>query len=349
LPRPPSNIKPTSIELALSRGFSGVATKFMDDHMDLEALDYFVKVAELGSVTAAAKLYALPKSTISLKLKRLESQVGVLLFAREGRSITVTDAGSEFLHHARRILSDCEDALAATAEFRNEVAGTLNIASTGEFGSSFTGQMLHAFSQRYPLVKLDLVFFAPTLLLTPDRLQSFDAIMSWDDAGDNELPGVKLGSATFALFASHAYLTKHGMPKTPQDLHEHRGVIYRKLLGLQSWRLQNNGQTTELMPPNEFVANDYWTLKYVAVCGQGIAYLPKFFASIECAHGNLTPVLPEWESDQKWIYIRYKGTRSKKLSAFLDFCTEYFAPGYEFSGPRYYVEAIDKPLAPSTL
>ncbi|WP_334174522.1 LysR substrate-binding domain-containing protein [Pseudoxanthobacter sp.] len=311
--------------------------------MNLEALDCFVKIAEVRSLSAAAKLHGLPKSTLSLKLRQLEADLGVALFAREGRGLDLTDAGTELLRHAQTILRSCESARSAVAEASAEVAGTLRIGATGEFGTAFNAQMLYAFRQRYPLVQLDLTFFSPSVLYTPDRLQGFDVIISWDDPGDGGYQWETLAGAAFALVASPSYLARNGVPQTPEDIdRDHRGVLYRRPGGLQNWRLQNGSQTADLLPRSDFIANDYWTVKYFAVAGEGIAFLPKFFTAIECERGHLSPVLPEWESEAKVIQIRYTrpALASRKLDAFVAFCKNYFAPGFNFRGPRYYVETV---------
>ena len=184
--------------------------------MDIEALDCFAKVAEAGSLSAAAKRHGLPKSTLSLKLRQLESDLGVPLFVRAGRGIELTDAGSELIRHARQILASCDGARSAMAEIRDEIAGTLRIGSTGEFGTAFEAQMLFAFRQQYPRVKIDLVFFSPSVLFNGDSLMNFDAIMSWDDAADRDGAGETLASTNFALFASPSYLARNGLRRSPR-------------------------------------------------------------------------------------------------------------------------------------
>ncbi len=314
--------------------------------MNLDALDCFAKIAEVRSLSAAAKLHGLPKSTLSLKLRQLEADLGVALFAREGRGLELTDAGTELLRHAQTILRACESARSAVAEASEEVAGTLRIGATGEFGTAFNAQMLYAFRQHYPLVQLDLTFFSPNVLYTPDRLQGFDVIISWDEPGDGGYQWETLANATFALVASPDYLARNGVPLMPDDIGEaHRGVLYRRPGGLQNWRLQRAGQTADLMPRSDFITNDYWTVKYFAVAGEGIAYLPKFFTSIECERKHLVPVLPEWESEEKAIQISYArpALASRKLDAFVKYCKNYFSPGFDFRGPRYYVETVLDP------
>jgi DNA-binding transcriptional LysR family regulator len=233
--------------------------------MDLEAVDYFIKVAEAQSLSHAAKLYGLPKSSLSHKVRALEDSLGVALFVRDGRELHLSDAGAEFLDHAQRIKESCEGAKAAIAEARHDIAGTLTIGSTGEFGTSFTSELLFAFRQ-------------PS--------------------------------------------------------------------GVQSWHMQHGGDVVDFTPTAQCMANDYWMLKYFAVAGEGIVYLPAFFTEIECMNGDLVPVLPDWRSPLVSINLLYMRRRyvSRKFAAFLDFCLDYYRQRAAYSSPRYCVEVV-RPLA----
>ena len=96
------------------------------------------------------------------------------------------------------------------------------------------------------------------------------------------------------------------------------------------------------MPHSDFVANDYWMIKYFAVAGEGIAYLPHFFTRLECEREHLMRVLPGWMSDEKRISVRMTShvAASRKTRAFVDFAARFFTHQYDFAGPIYYVDAI---------
>ncbi len=316
--------------------------------MDFEALRCFVRIAEGQSISAAAKLHGLPKSTLSLKLRQLEADVGSELFGRDGRALRLTDAGEELLRHAHAILAACESARSAVAEVREEIAGTLRVGFSGEFGTAFNAQMLYAFRRRHPKVKLDLVFFSASTLFDLDRLQAIDAIVAWDAVGAGGHDSVRLSSTRFGLFASPAYLAEAGVPEAPADLRRHRGVLYRTATGLQSWRLCRADETVDVLPADDLVANEYWTVKYFAVGGDGIAYLPRFFTRMECARGHLVPVLPDWLSEERFVHLYFPRGQdsSRKSAAFRDFCADYFRPEFAFDGPEYYFEALSGPHAP---
>jgi DNA-binding transcriptional LysR family regulator len=316
--------------------------------MDFEAIDYFVKVADAQSLSRAAKLFGLPKSSLSHKIRKLEDSLGVALFVRDGRDLLLSDAGAEFLEHAQRIKESCEGAQAAVAEVRREIAGTLTIASTGEFGTSFTSELLFAFRQKYPQIAVEVIFLSLGYFLAPERHQAFDGIFYWGEPVSDDYIARKLGEASFALYASPRYLDRHGAPQTPADLERHKAVAFREPNRLQAWRLEFGAETAEHQPSALCAANDYWMLKYFAVAGEGIVYLPAFFTEIECSNGDLVRVLPDWQSAPISINLLYMRRRyvSRKFATFVDFCLEYWRQRASYSTPRYCVEIVRPQAAP---
>ncbi len=319
--------------------------------MDLESIDYFVKVAEARSLSSAARLHRLPKSTLSHKIRALEDRLGVALFVREGRDLLMTDAGLEFLDHARRIQTSCGDAEAAIMSMRQDIAGTLIIGSTGEFGTSFTSELLFAFRQRHPQVRVEVVFLSPGYIYAPERPQAFDGIFSWGDPSQVDYVARRLTGATFGLYASPDYIARRGMPGKPEDLHSHRGVAFRRQTGLQSWHLVAGAETVDVLPESACTANDYWMIKYFSVAGEGIAYLPDFFTEIECATGHLVPVLRDWRSPEVPVNLLYPRRRhvSRKFAAFQSFCIDFYKNRGVHDVPRYCVEVVSSYPPPARL
>ncbi|MBN9669641.1 LysR family transcriptional regulator [Roseibium aggregatum] len=318
--------------------------------MDFQSLEAFVKIAESRSLSAAARLYDLPKSTISLRLRQLEEQIGAELFTRQGKSLELTDAGRVLLERARHILALCDDARTAVSSVQEDAAGVIKIGATGEFGTALNAQMLSAFRQTYPKIQLDLVFFSPSMFLDLSRQRTFDAVLSFNEDGRADRHAEVLTTVTHGLYASPHYLDAFGTPADTAALSAHRGVLYRTPDGIQSWKLKRKNRSVEVLPPGDIVANDYWTLKYFAVARAGIALLPQFFTELECQHNHLVPVLPEWRTEPRPICIRVPDQRyvAPKTRAFIDFCKTYFQPGFAFAGPRYYVEALQVPAGISS-
>lgn len=306
--------------------------------MDFTALDYFCKVAALGSVSIVAKVHNVAKSSISTKLRKLENELGAALFLREGHKQVLTDAGEEFYRHAQTLLRNRELAVESMSRFGSDVRGTLRIASTGEFGSSFTGELLYAFRSQHPEIKLDLTFYNPSLVIPQDRLHDFDVTLSWG-ANVND-KSILLTEVEFGLFAGKRHLADRDLPNHPKELSSHSGVLYREPFGIQRWQLRKGHEEIEILPEAEFIANDYWTLKYLAICGEGIAYLPRFFTSYECSTGVIVEVFPEWSSDKKGIFLTRSSRNSNKVNIFEKFCLDFFSDTGSYPRPKYYIEAV---------
>lgn len=153
----------------------------------------------------------------------------------------------------------------------------------------------------------------------------------------------------YGLYASPAYLAAHGTPGDVAALAGHKGVLYRDVDGVRPWRLTNGTETAEALPPADIVTNDYWTTKYFAVAGAGLALLPPFFTELEQRNGHLVPILPEWRTAPRNITLRVPDPRyvAPKTRAFIAFCKAYFQPGLDIDVPRYFVEALCFP-DPST-
>jgi DNA-binding transcriptional LysR family regulator len=313
--------------------------------MDFDAIDSFIKVAETQSLSQAARLHRLPKSSLSHKIRQLEDRLGVALFVREGRDMALTDAGTEFLAHAYRIQESCDHAEAAVNAMRHEIGGTLTIGSTGEFGTTFTSELLFAFRERYPQVRIDVIFLTPGLLFTPDRIRALDGIFFWGEPSQIDYVARPLALASYGLYASPAYLQAQGTPRSPAELHDHRGISYRMPTGLQSWHLKREPEVADVLPGAMCTANDYWMIKYFAVAGEGIAYLPDFFTAIECERGHLVPVLPDWRSPEVPINLLHPRQRymSRRFAAFQSFCIEFYQRQAAQYVPRYCVEVVRFP------
>ncbi|MDW9636427.1 LysR family transcriptional regulator [Sinorhizobium meliloti] len=311
--------------------------------MDLSVVDCFVKVADARSISAASRLHRLPKSTLSHRIRQLEDQFGVELFVREGHQLHLTDAGSELLRHARKIRASCDDAVTAMAEMHKEVAGTLRVGSTGEFGTTVTSELLYAFQMKYPQIILDVVFLSARQPFTDVSDMALDGIFHWGEPSDVDYVSRRLATASYGLYASPEYLAQHDQPASEDELARHRGLIFRSTTRLQPWYLSRpGGPETEILLTAALTANDYWTLKYFAVAGQGIAYLPGFFVETECQSGLLVPVLPEWRSREMAINLVYSRRRhvSRRFKAFVSFCMEFYRRRERDQIPRYFVEKI---------
>ena len=133
--------------------------------MDTLALESFVAVADEGSFSRAAERLFVTQPAVSKRISGLEEDLGVALFDRLGRQLSLTEAGSTLLVSARRILSDIADSRDAIHSLGDQVAGRLRLATSHHIGIHRLPPVLKAFTQRYPNVALDLLFLDSELAI----------------------------------------------------------------------------------------------------------------------------------------------------------------------------------------
>src|SRR5262252_4308637 len=189
--------------------------------LDLNLVSAFVRVVEDGSFTAAAQKLGLPKSSVSRRVTALERALRVRLLQRSTRKLVLTEAGRLYFDRARASLGGLADAGAAVTDLSSEIAGPIRLTAGGNSG--LLAKLVSEFVTRYPNVQIDVV-------LTPRRVdlvaEGFDLALRAGPLVDSALIARRLGRIEHGLFASQAYLRKHGRPRTLADLAKHRFVLF---------------------------------------------------------------------------------------------------------------------------
>lgn len=284
--------------------------------LDLAHLRAFARIADLGSVSGAARSLGMPKSSVSRSLARLENQVGTALIERSTRHLRLTDAGLLLRRHAARILDDVSEAEDAVGGLIGRPSGTLRISVGFTFAAGPLAPMLPGFLARYPEVRVVLtVDNRPVDLLT----EEIDVSIRIGPLKDSELIARKLGTIELWPCASPAYLAEHQMPATVEDLHKHRLIAHadRRI----SWRLQDaSGTIREIETEPETVIPEPAVTKIMLLGGAGIGWLPDFDARDALATGALVRVLPDHTSESVEVHALYPSHRSlsAKVRVFID-------------------------------
>src|SRR4051812_33214621 len=190
--------------------------------LDLNLVSAFVRVMETGSFTAAAKELGLPKSSVSRRVSALEAALRVRLLQRSTRKLVLTEAGRAYFDRVKTALGTLVDAGAAVTDLSGEIAGPIRFTAGGDNTGLIAG-LLAEFLARYPKVQIEAV-------LTPRRVdlvaEGFDLGLRAGPLVDSSLIATRLGRIELGLFASPAYLRKHGRPKSLADLAKHRFVLF---------------------------------------------------------------------------------------------------------------------------
>ncbi|MEO0849014.1 MAG: LysR substrate-binding domain-containing protein, partial [Cyanobacteria bacterium J06648_1] len=252
--------------------------------MDILSLRLFIRIAELGGVTAAARDLSLSPASASARLVKLEEILGFRLFNRTTRAVSLTTDGELFLPYAQQTLETLETGFSAVRGQSSEAQGLLRMTMPGSFGRMYIIPLLNKFQSRYPQVKLDLRLSDEVL----DVIEgAYDLIIRNASLTDSRLIVRKLAADRRLLVASPAYLEKYGVPTTPNDLAGHRCIT----LGETKWKFEN-GQSISVSFANTI--NDGEAMRKMLEQGMGIGMKSVWNASESLKSGLLVEVLPEF-------------------------------------------------------
>ncbi|MEG6507996.1 LysR family transcriptional regulator [Methyloligella sp. 2.7D] len=292
---------------------------------NLGALNVFVQAAETRSFTAAGRQLGISSSAVGKAIARLEQRLGVRLFHRSTRAVTLTPEGSLFLERCRRIFCEIEAAELELSKTRAEPRGVLRV-SLPLVGMLLMPTLI-AFMREWPAIQLDLDF---TDRLTDVIEEGFDAVIRTGEVSDSRLMTRKLGAFRYKLVGAPAYFAEHGTPKTPADLATHRCLRHRypSTGKLEDWPLgdelgeTSGAHTAEI--PAAAISNTIEPLLDMAKAGLGIACLPDFAVRDAISQGALVSVLEKFVRHGGTFRILWPSSRhlSPKLRVFVDFMAE---------------------------
>ncbi|RJT33425.1 LysR family transcriptional regulator [Mesorhizobium waimense] len=289
--------------------------------LDLNDIVVFARVVEAGSFTAAARLLAMPKTTVSRRIAALEREVGVRLLQRTTRSLNLTDAGRLYYEQSSQALRTLEQANLRLAEARAEPSGTICISAPVGFGGYFLTGAVVEFLTMYPKAKVEL-------RLTDDRLNlvedGIDLAFRTGVLQDSTLIARKLGSTHRLLCASPDYLACHGVPEAPADLAGHDCVIAGSSAAGAHWVLEGpDGQVTVAVG-GRFAANEMQAVVAAALAGFGIAQLPHGMAEALISEGRMKRVLKDHTTPAGGLHVLYPSSRhlSPLVRAFIELAAE---------------------------
>jgi DNA-binding transcriptional LysR family regulator len=295
-------------------------------------LELVVRIVEAGSLSGAAKLLGTPRATVARRLAALEARLGVRLFQRSTRELSLTEAGREFHARAQTILGEIRDMEEAIQRFDERPRGRLRIAMPIAGLEGVLAPFLARFCLRYPEVQVEA-------MLTSDLDQlvarGFDLALQGRHPPPGSLVVRCLLHGRVQLMAGPAYLARRGTPQQVEDL-EHHDVLAQVEQGVTvSWPIQDGRSFTCRRP--RLAANSADLIRRAAMAGLGIALLPNVLVRRELAEGRLSVVLSEQVGITAPVNLLYPAREHlpARVRAFLDFAREEalrFEAGEDFEG-----------------
>jgi DNA-binding transcriptional LysR family regulator len=257
---------------------------------DLEAWAIFAAVVEHRSFSGAADAVGLSKATVSKAVARLEAHLGQSLFHRTSRRLALTEAGRPLADHARRILAEATAAEEAARDAASAVAGRIRLAAPMSFGVTSVAPLLAQFLADHPGIEIDLSLSDARVDIVAE---GFDIALRIADLPDSSLRARRLCGIEVHIAASPAYLARHGTPRHPVELGEHRLLGYSNATG--PWHFRGpGGAEASVRAVGPLTANSGDALVPALIAGLGIARLPGFIVGPHLASGELVAILPDW-------------------------------------------------------
>ncbi|WP_105746194.1 LysR family transcriptional regulator [Cronobacter dublinensis] len=285
----------------------------------LTALTSFVRTAETLSFTEAARLLGISASAVGKNVARLEQRLGVRLFNRSTRSVSLTSEGERLLARCRPALEQLRDAEAELTSSQQRPSGRLRV-SLPAIGYHLLMPFFPAFAARYPEIEIELDFSDRLVNLVEE---GFDVAIRSGEIADSRLTARTLGHFRFVLCASPAYLAAQGAPASPEALKQHRVILFRfPSTGLiQPWALRGFQLTGAHQAHAALTVNNIEAMIRAAAAGLGICYVPDFIVNSMLARGELCEVMPGYcertgAFSALWPTSRYL---SPRVRCFIDF------------------------------
>ncbi|MDE1165734.1 MAG: LysR family transcriptional regulator [Pseudomonas sp.] len=261
-------------------------------------LQLFVRAADLGSLSAAARVMDFSPAVASAALKRLERQLGVRLLTRSTRSLRLTAEGEGFLEYARTSLGSLEEGRRLLARGQDEVSGVLQLSAPSDFGRNVLLPWLDEFQREHPRLTVRL--------LLGDRIadlfrQPVDIALRYGEPEDSSLVALPISSDNRrVLCASPDYLARRGPPQHIEQLAQHNCLLY--MLGGRvhdRWCLEHaKGREVCLTVTGDRFSDDADVVRLWALAGAGIAYKSWLDVAGDVVAGRLCVLMPEWQGER---------------------------------------------------
>lgn len=298
-------------------------------HMDqFKQISTFVEVIAKGSLSAAARAEGIAPAMIGRRLDALEERLGVKLLQRTTRKLALTNEGVAFLEDCQRILAELEEAEAAVSERSAKASGHLSVSAPAGFGRQHVAPLMPSFLAEHRKLTLTLNLNDRVVDLIGEGI---DVAIRIATLSDSSLIGVKLADNKRVVVASPAYLQRHGVPASLDDLAHHNCLAISSEGSQRGWTFRQNGKNITLKVSGNMVCNDGQVLHDWALAGKGLAWRSMWEVGTEIESGKLVTVLDEFAAPGNDIYAVFPQRRHLplRIRALVDFLRRaYASPDY---------------------
>ena len=294
---------------------------------NIDDLRVIVQAARAGSLCGAARALGLTPAAASATLKRVEAQLATRLFERSTRALRVTEQGRIMVDYAQRALDLIAEGELQATEGSLQLRGTVRVAAPSDLTRTMLLPLFDQFAALHPDVHLALrVSDHPRDVLRDE----VDLAIRYGVLADSQLTARVLAVAQPVVVASPAYLERHGIPRTPQDLLSHNCLTYdRAGRRYRAWRFIRDGKWTEVLVDGDRSADDASLVSAWTLAGHGITLRSDIDLRADLASGALRRVLADWDTEPYPLHAIMPSARfvPQRVRALVDFLAAAFEPG----------------------
>ncbi len=291
-------------------------------NIDLNTLPVFLVLAQERSFTAAAQRLGCTKTKVSLQIKTLESRLGVALFRRTTRLVSLTQAGEHLYQHCHPLLQQLSQQLLELQGNEQNLSGTLVISAPEDYAQQVLVPALLAFRQLHPALAFELKSSDQIKDLVKEGID-LSIRAGW--LKDSSQKAVALGRFEQWLVASPAYLQQHGVPQHPTELPQHNFICFSLLPSALHWNFSKGTEQLKLLMRSQIKAGSTASVTALLKAGAGLGVITDYSAKGLIRQGALQRILPQWQLPEGGIYAVYPPDqfRPARVRLFVEFLKDW--------------------------
>jgi DNA-binding transcriptional LysR family regulator len=283
----------------------------------LHLIRVFVAVSDTNSFAGAARKLNISPPAVTRAINELESHLAVRLLTRTTRVVRVTEAGARYGEDCRRILAELAEADQSASGAHGSPRGRLTLTAPVLFGRQFVTPIVTEYLRRYPEVTAECWFLDRIVNMMDEGV---DVAVRIGDLPDSSMQAIRVGAVRRVICAAPAYLKRHGVPKSPDDLAAHTIVSAAAVTPTSEWRMVEDGKARAVKLQARMITTSNDSAMAAALSGFGLTRLLSYQVADQLRAGKLRTVLTEFEPAALPVHLVHREGRhaSPKARAFLD-------------------------------
>jgi DNA-binding transcriptional LysR family regulator len=281
-------------------------------------LNAFIAVVEAGGFSAAARRTGESQSAISKAIGALEKRLGVMLFNRSTRSVTLTDQGQRYYDRTKPLVDEMDEADSELSSSTLNTSGLIRIAASATFGRLHILPLIPELLSLTPGLQVDIVLSDFVRDMVEDRI---DLAIRVGPVNDPDAVVRRVASTPLVCVGSRSYFEQHGIPKTPAELVDHNCLLYTGLMESSNWPFVGPEGRFSVSVRGNLSSNSVETIRTGVLAGVGIGLFAKVSLADELRHPDVIRVLDEFISDVRdvsliWPKRRFVPARVRRATEF---------------------------------